>query len=80
MYQRKNFSDIEEPFYELSGRQREVVSLVCNGLSNKQIAEKLELTEGTIKMHLYAIFQKLGVRSRTELMIALAARSKLAPD
>ena len=51
-----------------------------DGLSNKEIAQKLAVTEGTIKIHLHAIFEKLGVRSSIELMIALADRSKLAPD
>jgi two-component system nitrate/nitrite response regulator NarP len=68
MYQIKKFSDIAEPFYELSVRQREIISLVCDALSNREIARKLGVTEGTIKIHLHAIFVKLGVQSRTELM------------
>jgi DNA-binding NarL/FixJ family response regulator len=79
MYQSKNFSDIAEPFFELSHREQQVITLVCDGLSNGEIAEKLGVAEGTIKSHLYAIYEKLGVRSRIELMIALADRSKLAP-
>jgi two-component system nitrate/nitrite response regulator NarL len=74
MYQSKNFSDIAEPFSELSNRQQQVITLLCNGLCNREIAEKLGLTEGTIKIHLHEIFEKLGVRSRIELMIALADR------
>jgi RNA polymerase sigma factor (sigma-70 family) len=74
MYQPKNFSDIAEPFFQLSARQREVIILLCDGLSNKQIGKKLGVSEGTVKIHLHAIYQKLGVRSRTELMIALAGR------
>jgi two-component system nitrate/nitrite response regulator NarL len=80
MYRPKNFSDIAEPFSELSAREQQVITLVCDGLSNREIAEKLRVAEGTIKGHLHAIFEKLGVRSRIELMIALADRSKLAPD
>jgi two-component system nitrate/nitrite response regulator NarL len=76
----KNFSDFAQPFSELSGRQQEVIALVCDGLSNGEIAKKLRVAEGTIKIHLHAIFEKLGVRSRMELMIALADQSKLAPD
>jgi DNA-directed RNA polymerase specialized sigma24 family protein len=37
-------------------------------------AERLGITEGTVKIHLHSIFEQLGVRSRIELMIALAAR------
>jgi len=67
MYQPKNFSDIAEPFSQLSTREQQVITLICGGLSNKGIAEKLGVTEGTIKAHLHAIFEKLGVRSRIEL-------------
>ena len=44
------------------------------------IAEKIGVTEGTVKAHLHSIYEELGVRSRIELMIALVDRSKLAPD
>jgi RNA polymerase sigma factor (sigma-70 family) len=74
MYQPKNFSDIAEPFAELSPREGQVVTLVCEGLSNKEIAKRLGLTEGTVKGHLNSIYEQLGVRSRIELMIALANR------
>jgi DNA-binding NarL/FixJ family response regulator len=72
----KNFSDIAEPFADLSDREQQVVTLVCDGLSNKEAAKKLNVTEGTVKTHLHAIFEKLGVRSRIELMIALADRRR----
>ena len=55
----------------LTGREREVATLVCNGLSNKIVAQKLKVSEGTIKIHLHTIFQKLGVRGRSELAVAL---------
>ena len=62
----------------LSDRQREVVALVCSGLSNKAIGETLGLCEGTIKCHLHSIYEKLGVQSRIELMIALSRRAAAA--
>jgi two-component system, NarL family, nitrate/nitrite response regulator NarL len=74
MYEPKNFSDFAEPFAELSQREQQVTTLVCDGLSNKEIARKLGVTEGTIKIHLHSIFVRLDVRSRIELMIALADR------
>jgi DNA-binding CsgD family transcriptional regulator len=74
MYQPKNFSDIAEPFSELSHREQQVVSLVCEGLSNKEIGRRLGVTEGTIKVHLNSIYEQLGVRSRIELMVALSGR------
>jgi two-component system, NarL family, nitrate/nitrite response regulator NarL len=51
----------------LTDREREVAALVCNGLSNKIVAQKLNVREGTVKTHLHHIFQKLGVQSRSEL-------------
>jgi DNA-binding NarL/FixJ family response regulator len=51
MYQPKNFSDIAEPFFELSHCEQQVVTLVCEGLSNKEIARRLGVTEGTVKGH-----------------------------
>jgi two-component system, NarL family, nitrate/nitrite response regulator NarL len=80
MYQHKNFSDITGPFSDLSTREQQVITLVCGGLSNKEIANKLGVAEGTVKAHLHAIFEKLGVRSRIEIMIALADHKQAKPD
>jgi DNA-binding NarL/FixJ family response regulator len=53
----------------LTDRQRQVVKLACRGLSNRAIAEELGVTEGTIKLHLHAIYEQLEVRSRVDLII-----------
>jgi two-component system, NarL family, nitrate/nitrite response regulator NarL len=74
MYRPKKFSDIAKPFSELSYRQQQIITLLCGGLSNKEIAGKLGVTEGTVKIHLHKIYERLGVRSRSELISALAAR------
>jgi len=50
-----------------TGRQREVMFLVAQGLSNKQIGRKLNITEGTVKLHLHEIYVRVGVRNRTVL-------------
>ena len=50
----------------LTPRQREILKLVCEGLSNAQIGERLFLTESTIKQHLRAAYKLLGVRNRTQ--------------
>jgi DNA-binding NarL/FixJ family response regulator len=52
----------------LTERERQVAALVGLGLSNKHIAAKLGLSEGTVKQHLHSIFRKLGVRSRREFI------------
>jgi DNA-binding NarL/FixJ family response regulator len=51
---------------ELSARQREILEMVEEGLSNAQIAGRLYLSESTIKQHLRAVYKELGVRNRTE--------------
>ncbi|WP_050417427.1 response regulator transcription factor [Azoarcus sp. CIB] len=56
----------------LSGREAEVAREVVNGLSNKEIAAKLGITERTVKAHMGAIFEKLGVRDRLQLVLRLS--------
>jgi two-component system, NarL family, nitrate/nitrite response regulator NarL len=73
MHRSTKVSDIPKV---LSGRQWQIATLVCDGLSNRAIAEKLGLTEGTVKVHLHAIYDRLGVQSRTTLMITMANRGK----
>ena len=51
---------------DLTGREREVLSLVAEGKSNREIGATLDITEGTIKVHVNNILHKLGVASRTE--------------
>jgi len=51
----------------LSPRERQISALLCEGLSNKMIARKLKVSEGTVKSHLHAIFRKVDVVSRYEL-------------
>ena len=53
----------------LTRREREIVRHVALGLRNAEVAEKLYVTEGTVKTHLNNIFQKLGLRDRVELAI-----------
>jgi len=53
----------------LTPRERELVDLVRQGLRNRDIAARLGVTEGTVKVYLHSIFDKVGVGSRTELAI-----------
>jgi len=55
------------PIAKLSARQREVVAHVAHGLSNKEIGRALNLTEGSVKMVLHLIYQRIGVKNRTAL-------------
>jgi two-component system nitrate/nitrite response regulator NarL len=54
-------------YHALTEREREVMLLVADGLSNKEVGRRLNVTEGTVKVHLYAIYQKVGVINRTAL-------------
>src|SRR5215210_4955467 len=56
----------EEPVGSLSERETEIVVLAARGCSNYQIAGELNISEATVKRHLANIYQKIGVRSRSE--------------
>jgi two-component system nitrate/nitrite response regulator NarL len=53
----------------LTPREKEIVHHVCGGLKNKEIAEALRITAGTVKVHLMHIFEKTGVKDRFELAV-----------
>jgi DNA-binding NarL/FixJ family response regulator len=55
---------------DLSPRQREVLSLLLKGLSNKLIARKLDISENTTKVHVSAVLHSLGVSTRTQALLA----------
>lgn len=59
-------SRLEEP--QLTPKEHEVLQLLVKGLPNRTIGEHLNITEGTVKMHVSHLFCKLGVKSRAELV------------
>ena len=52
----------------LTERERQILMLAASALSNKEIGNKLELVEGTVKIHVHNIYRKLGIGSRTALI------------
>ncbi len=60
----------------LTARERDILRLMVNGLSNREIAEELVITEGTVKNHVTNILSKLGVQSRTQAALK-AKQSRL---
>ena len=70
-------TSVAEPVSSLSPRELEVYELLCEGLSNGEIASRLFITEGTVKVHVQHVFDKLGVRSRTALAISAVRDRRL---
>jgi len=62
------------PNSDLSPREREVLSLMVHGQSNKEIAATLGITEATVKCHVSVILERLGVTDRTQAVIAAVKR------
>lgn len=59
------------PFKRLNAREAELAWMVGQGLRNREIGERLELSEGAVKFALHAVFRKLDVATRTELALLL---------
>jgi len=57
-------------FAELTPRELEILECIADGQSNKMIARALDITDGTVKLHVKAILRKLGMRSRVEAAVA----------
>ena len=60
----------------LTTREHQIACLVSEGLSNREVGERLNLAEGTIKVHLHNIYEKLAINNRT-VLAALFASSRL---
>jgi DNA-binding NarL/FixJ family response regulator len=77
VYMEKQFkrADVADLSATLTKRQQQIVGLVCEGRSNRAIAQHLKLSEGTVKIHLHTIYNKLGIESRSALMVACGNRS-----
>ncbi len=54
------------PAEPLTGRERQILGMLAEGLSNRRIAERLTISENTVKAHVAAMLAKLGAASRTE--------------
>jgi len=71
--------DVPSPLTALTPREKTIVAFIAQGQRNRDIAAALGITEGTIKVYLHALYQKLGVENRTELaVLALKHRDDLA--
>jgi DNA-binding CsgD family transcriptional regulator len=59
-----------------TGREREIVDLLMEGMSNRQIAQSLGIAEATVKKHLHHVYRKFGVRSRALLIVEQSAKKR----
>lgn len=64
------------PLHPVTGRQKDVLALIAEGCANKEIACRLKLTEGTVKLHVAAILRALGAYNRTHA-VAIARNCNL---
>jgi len=72
-------SDLAARLARLTGQQYRVLGLLAEGLLNKQVADRLSIQERTVKAHVTAIFEKLGVRNRTQASVLLRSLDLVDP-
>jgi two-component system, NarL family, response regulator LiaR len=72
----RNVSEPSQPYLEMTSREKEILALMVEGLSNNEIAERLFVSQSTVKFHVSNILSKLGVTGRTEA-VALAVKHHL---
>jgi two-component system nitrate/nitrite response regulator NarL len=71
-HKRKRRSPWKAKMQRLTAREYQIAMLVGRGFSNKQVASKLRIGEGTVKVHVHKIFQKLRIRNRYGLFAVVA--------
>ena len=70
----------ENALSTLTDRERQIMRLVSEGLSNKEIGRRLNIADGTIKVHLHHMFQKLEINNRTVLAaLAISQNDRMSP-
>jgi two-component system, NarL family, response regulator LiaR len=70
----------EQPVERLTGREQSVLALVARGLTNRQIADDLSISEKTVSVHVSNLLGKLGLASRTQAALYAARMGLLPPD
>lgn len=68
---------VQQGSRRLTAREREVLTLVAAGISNKGIARELQVSPNTVKFHIAAILEKLDAASRAEAVVAALRRGEL---
>jgi two-component system, NarL family, nitrate/nitrite response regulator NarL len=65
-----------DPSVVLTERECQIMHLVCEGLSNKEIGRRFNLSDGTVKVHLHHIYEKLAIHNRTAPAVLTAGKSR----
>jgi two-component system response regulator NreC len=76
---RPSQDDADDPYHSLTPREREILSLVGNGLTNQEIGERLVLSPNTVHRHRTSLMQKLGLHNRLELLRYCIRRGLVDP-
>lgn len=69
LMQQNSRSEFDFSRYDISTKECEIIELVAEGLSNREIASELYLSEGTVRNYLSTVLEKLGLRDRTQLAV-----------
>lgn len=69
LMQKNSRSDFDYGRYDIGAKESDIIELVAEGLSNREIASELFLSEGTVRNYLSTILEKLGLRDRTQLAV-----------
>lgn len=72
----RNVNEPSQPYQDMTVREKEILALMVEGLSNNEIAERIIVSQSTVKFHVSNILSKLGVTGRTEA-VALAVKHHL---
>jgi DNA-binding NarL/FixJ family response regulator len=76
---RRNVAGCTQPLVPLTRREREIADLISQGFSNRQVAERLVVSERTVDTHVQNLLRKLQLRSRTSVGLALRALPAYRP-
>ena len=76
----EEYSDTLIHLYNLTSRESEIVSLIYQGMTSRQIADKLFISENTVKKHTYNIFKKMKVSSRSQIIKIIHGLSTTSVD
>jgi two-component system nitrate/nitrite response regulator NarL len=75
--ERRNLAIAENVLTVLTDRERQIMGLVSEGLSNKEIGRRLKIADGTITVHLHNVYQKLEISNRTVLAALAISRNEI---